>query len=394
MSLHLSYASARRYARPALIVALLSACSSEHDTPAKGEDPVPVRVIAATQENLPVQLKALGTVTPLNSVTVRSRVDGELVRVLFEEGQVVKQGQLLAEIDPRPYQVALAQADGTLRENEVQLQNAEIEEQRLQDLLKQNFVSKQSLTNQQAQTRQLRARLITLQAAVDSAKLQLAYTRIQAPISGRLGLRKVDRGNLIRSGDTEGLVSITQTQPISVVFTVPETEVADLLDARRQNGSLKVEAWDRSERRPLANGTLASLDNQIDTATGTLKLKAAFTNDDGRLFPNQFVNVRLHVREIDQAVVIPNASVQYGAQGNYVFVVGDDGKVTIRPVVLGASNDDRLVITRGLMRGERVVLEGLDRLREGREVQIIADTPPAAAHASPIEAGASAKAAP
>ena len=289
-----------------------------------------------------------------------------------------------------PYQVALAQAEGTLRENQLQLENAEIEEQRLHDLLKQNFVSRQSLTNQQAQTRQLRARLITLQASVDNARLQLAYTRILAPIDGRLGLRKVDRGNLIRSGDSEGLVTITQTQPINVVFTVPETEVADLLDARRQDASLKVEAWDRSERRQLANGVLASLDNQIDTATGTLKLKAAFGNDDGRLFPNQFVNVRLHVRDIDQAVVIPNASVQYGAQGNYVFVVGDDSTVKIRPVSLGASADERLVITRGLEHGERVVLEGLDRLREGRAVQVIADAAPAAA----TETGAAAKAAP
>ncbi len=351
------------------VALVLGACAKE-ERPNFRNQPVPVRLTEARLENLPIQLKSLGTVTPLNTVAVRSRIDGELVRVLFDEGQMVKQGQLLAEIDPRPYEVALAQAMGVQQENRVQLQNAEVELQRLKDLLAKNYVSKQALNNQEALVRQYRARLETSDASVASARLQLDYTRIVAPIEGRLGLRKVDRGNLIRGGDPEGLVTITQIQPISVVFTIPETEVTGVLDAHRAAPTLGVEAWDRSEQQRLAQGKLASLDNQIDTSTGTLRLKATFANDDGRLFPNQFVNVRLAVRTIAQAVVLPDASIQYGAQGNYVYVV-KDAKVSIRPVKTGAAEGDRLVILEGLTAGEQVVLEGFERLREGATVRIL-----------------------
>lgn len=358
----------------AIAVLLLAACSGGDDKRGggggRGGQPVPVRLTEARLENLPVQLKSLGTVTPLNNVAVRSRIDGELVRVSFEEGQMVKQGQLLAEIDPRPYEVGLAQATGAQTESRVQLQNAEIELKRLNDLLDKNYVSKQQLNNQEALVRQYRARLETADAAVASAKLQLDYTRIVAPIDGRLGLRKVDRGNLIRSGDPEGLVTITQVQPINVVFTVPETEVSGLLDAHRAQPQLGVEAWDRSEQQRLAQGKLSSLDNQIDTSTGTLRLKATFPNTDGKLFPNQFVNVRLAVRTIEQAIVIPDAAIQYGSQGNYVYVV-KDAKVSIRPVKPGAADNDRLVILEGLAAGEQVVLEGFERLREGATVRVI-----------------------
>jgi membrane fusion protein, multidrug efflux system len=359
----------------ALIVVLaLSACSGGDEKrgggPGRGGQPVPVRLTEARLESLPVQLKSLGTVMPLNNVAVRSRVDGELVGVSFEEGQMVKQGQLLAQIDPRPYEVSLAQATGAQTESRVQLQNAEMELKRLKDLLDKNYVSKQQLNNQEALVRQYRARLETADAAVASAQLQLDYTRIVAPIDGRLGLRKVDRGNLVRSSDPEGLVTIAQVQPINVVFTVPETEVSGLLDAYRAQPSLGVEAWDRSEQQRLAQGKLASLDNQIDTSTGTLRLKAAFANTDGKLFPNQFVNVRLAVRTIDQAIVIPDAAIQYGAQGNYVYVV-KDAKVSIRPVKPGAADNDRLVILEGLAAGEQVVLEGFERLREGATVRVI-----------------------
>lgn len=372
-------ASQSRIAQAAslILLSLLGACSSE-TAGERPQQPVPVRVAVAAAETLPVRLKALGTVTPANAVTVRSRVDGELVRVLFEEGQSVEEGQLLAEIDPRPYRVALAQAEGTLLESRVQLQNAEGDLVRFRDLLAKNFVSQQQISTQEALVRQHQAKLKSLEAAVDSARLQLAYTRITAPLSGRLGLRKVDRGNLVRSGDADGLVTITQTQPITVLFTVPETEVGNLLAAYRGDTALAVEAWDRSERQRLALGQLASIDNQIDATTGTLRLKAAFANEDGQLFPNQFVNVRLHVQDLDDAVVIPGASVQFGAQGNYVFVIGDGDKVSIRPVTLGAADGERLSITAGLKAGERVVLEGLDRLREGSSVQIIADAPAAA----------------
>jgi multidrug efflux system membrane fusion protein len=302
---------------------------------------------------------------------------------------MVKEGQLLAEIDPRPYQVALQQALGAQQENRVQLQNAEMELARFKDLLAKNYVSQQQLNNQEALVRQYRARLETFDAAVASAKLQLEYTRIVAPIEGRLGLRKIDRGNLIRSSDPEGLVTITQVRPIGVVFTVPETAVGEVVDAYRSKKALAVEAWDRSEQQLLASGILASLDNQIDTTTGTLRLKAAFTNDDGRLFPNQFVNVRLQVRTIEQAVVVPSASVQYGARGNYVYVVKDE-KVAIRLVKLGATDNDRLVINEGLQAGEQIVLEGFERLREGAKVRIIADEPaPAAASATAAPAATS-----
>ncbi len=355
-------------------------CAKEAPS-ARRSNTVPVKLTEARLENLPLRLKALGTVTPLNTVAVRSRIDGELVRVLFEEGQTVKQGQLLAEIDPRPHEVALAQARGAEQENQVQLQNAEMELARFKDLLAKNYVSQQQLNNQEALVRQLRARLETSSAAVASAKLQLDYTRIVAPIDGRLGLRKVDPGNLIRSSDPEGLVTITQVQPIGVVFTVPETEVGEVLDAHRSKQAPVVEAWDRREQELLASGQLASLDNQIDTTTGTLRLRAAFANQNNELFPNQFVNVRLHVRTITDAVVIPSAAVQFGSRGNYVYVVKEE-KASLRVVKLGPADNDRLVIEEGLEAGEQIVLEGFERLREGATVRIIADEQPAEAPAT------------
>jgi multidrug efflux system membrane fusion protein len=360
-----------------IFVATVSACSDNSQQRAP-QLPIPVRVAKATVEDFPVRLKSLGTVTPLNSVVVRSRIDGELVSVLFDEGQTVRQGQLLAQIDPRPREADLAEAVGRQQEAKVQLQNAEEELSRQNDLLAKNYVSKQVVTNQEALVRQYRARLESADAAVASAKLQLDFTRITAPIGGRVGLRRVDRGNLIRGGDADGLVTITQVQPISVVFTIPETEVTAVLDAYRDDKNLAVEAWDRDEQQQLALGALAGLDNQIDTATGTLRLKASFANADGRLFPNQFVNVRLHVRTIENAIVIPGAAVQYGANATYVFAVVD-GKAQMREVKLGRADNDKLVVTSGLQGGELIVLEGLERLRDGRNVEIVDPNAPAAA---------------
>ncbi len=344
---------------------------------AEGNQPVPVRVVTAVQEPFALYLKALGTVTPLKTVTVRSRVDGELVRVAFREGQVVKQGDLLAEIDPRPFRVLLAQAQGQQEQNLAELANTEGELARFKDLQSKGYVSAQDLANQEALVRQFQARRRTDEAAVEDARLQLAYTRITAPISGRVGLRNVDAGNLIRSGDAAGLVTITQMRPISVLFTIPETDLPAVRAAMRAQPQLPVEAWGRDETTRLATGILLSMDNQIDTATGTLRLRAEFPNEDESLFPNQFVNIRLRVRN-DAAVVIPNAAVQFGSQGNFVFVVNEENKATVRNVKLGASEGERVAVMDGVRPGDRIVLEGLDRLRDGRDVKII-DEPAVAA---------------
>lgn len=361
------------------LTVLLTACGgSDTAGPGQGrpgmraERVIPVRVVEAVREPLQVRSKALGTVTPLNTVTVRSRVDGELVRIAFAEGQQVAAGQLLAQIDPRPFQVRLDQALGTQKQNQAELENARRQLARFAELQQQAYVSAQDLANQQSLVRQLEGRLQSDQAAVDEARLQLDYTRITAPAAGRVGLRQVDVGNLVRSGDADGLVTITQTSPISVLFTVPENALPPLLDAVRQQPDLAVEAWDREERQLLASGTLTSLDNRIDTATGTLKLRASFDNTDMALFPNQFVNVRLHVSQAD-AVVIPNAAVQFGSKGTYVYVVNADDTASLRDVVLGAADGERVAVLSGVAAGERVVLEGIDNLREGARVQVVAD---------------------
>lgn len=361
----------------ALMAALIWLRPKPDEAPQRGrrnwsEMTMPVRVAEALREPFALQLKALGTVTALNTVTVRSRVDGELIRVLFREGQVVEEGELLAEIDPRPYQVRLAQAEGLQKQHLAELESARIDLQRFLDLQAKGFVSAQQLSNQQALVRQYEARRQSDQATVDDARLQLGYTRISAPIAGRVGLRNVDVGNLVSSGDTEGLVTITQADPISVLFTVTENDLPALLDAVRRDPELPVEAWDRDERRMLARGTLSSLDNRIDTSTGTLRLRATFDNAQRVLFPNQFVNVRLVLRA-DEALVIPNAAVQFGSQGTFVFIVDADNRISLRPLTLGTSSGERIEVLDGLAAGERVVVEGLDRLREGSTVNVVAD---------------------
>ncbi|RRU20734.1 MdtA/MuxA family multidrug efflux RND transporter periplasmic adaptor subunit [Stenotrophomonas sp. 278] len=332
----------------------------------------PVRVATASQEDLVVRLKALGTVTPLNTVSLRSRVDGELLRLTFAEGQHVKAGDLIAEIDPRPFQVQLARALGTQQQNLAELDNARSQLKRFEELQRQSFVSAQDLNDQRSKVRQLEGRRQTDQAAVDEARLQLQYTRITAPVAGRMGLRNVDVGNLVRSGDTEPLATITQTTPISVLFTVPEPDLPAVVTAARANPQLTVEAWDREERQALGNGVLSSLDNRIDTATGTLKLRAQFANADEALFPNQFVNVRLQVSSAD-SVVIPNAAVQFGSKGSYVYVIAPDNTSHLRNVVLGPADGERVAVREGLKAGENVVVEGIDGLRDGAPVLIVTE---------------------
>lgn len=341
---------------------------------------MPVRVVKAERRALAVHLKAIGTAIPLNTVTVRSRVDGLLLKVLFEEGQMVKAGDVLAEVDPEPYRIDLAQAEGRQRQNTAQLQNARADLERFRQLYQRNLVTSQEMETAEALVRQREGTLAADQAAVDEARLQLGYTRIEAPIAGRTGLRRVDAGNLVRANDANGLVVITQTQPIAVMFTVPEVDLAKVLEPMRAGERLTVEAWDRSEQHLLATGVLVTVDNQIDLATGTVRLKAEFPNQDERLFPNQFVNVRLRVRTLADAIIIPAAAVQFGSRGTYVFVVNDKNQSTVREIVLGAVEGSEQAVTSGLVPGDAVVLEGIDRLREGRNVVIVEDgvavTPP------------------
>jgi multidrug efflux system membrane fusion protein len=339
--------------------------------------------VVAELKDLPVHLKAIGTVTALNSVTVRSRVDGLLLRVAFEEGQRVEKGAVLAEIDPSPYKIALQQAEGQLKQNVARLDSARSDLERIQNLYTQNLVTQQQLEVQQALVGEREGAVAADQAVVDEARLQLAYTRVEAPIAGRVGLRRIDAGNLVRENDANGIVVITQTRPITVSFTIPEVDLQSVLDPFRAGETLVVEAWNRSESAVLATGVLKTVDNQIDIATGTLRLKAEFTNEDERLFPNQFVNVRMRVRTLKDTVVIPSAAVQFGSRGTYVYIVDADKKAALRDVVLGPTTGTEQAITKGLKAGDAVVLEGLDRLREGRGVVIANDSAPVPVTATP-----------
>jgi multidrug efflux system membrane fusion protein len=372
-----------RRARPLLVVAGLALVAglawwlwphaeADGGKEAGGGKAVPVRIARASAEPLVLRMKAVGTVTPLYSVVVRSRVDGELMRLHFQEGQQVKAGDLLAQIDPRPYEVKLAHAQGTQQQNLAELENAERQLQRYRELQRQNYVSAQELSDQQSKVRQLQGRRLSDQASVDEARLQLQYTRIVAPVSGRVGLRRLDVGNLVHASDAEGLVTLAQTAPISVLFTVPEPELPALLDAVRSQPALAVQAWDREERAALGSGELSSVDNVIDTATGTLKLRAQFANADDALFPNQFVNIRLQLGAQD-AVVIPDAAVQFGSKGNYVHVIDKDDKAQRRDVVLGPADGTRVSVRSGLKAGEKVVVEGIDGLEDGSAVRIISE---------------------
>jgi len=332
-------------------------------------------VVQAETRSIAVVLKALGTVTPVNTVIVRSRLDGELVRVNFTEGQTVKAGQVLAEIDPRSYQVALAQAEGQRVENQARLANAHEDLEKYRSLFERQLIPRQQLTTQESLVKQIEGSVQSNDAQVGSARLQLSFTKVVAPISGRLGLRQVDAGNLVRSGDANGIVVITQMQPISVLFTVPEIELPRVLDALRSKESPVVEAWDRAETTLLTTGTLETVDNQIDTTTGTIKLRANFRNTDEKLFPNQFVNINLKLSTVQDATIVPAATIQRAPFGTFVFVIKPDGKATIRKVTLGVSEGERVAITEGVKPGERIVLEGVDGLEEGVAVEIVGTGP-------------------
>jgi multidrug efflux system membrane fusion protein len=331
-----------------------------------------VSVAKVQRSDLDVHYHALGTVTAFSTVNVKPRVNGELVKVLFTEGQEVKAGDLLAVVDPRPYKAALAQAEGTLQQNQAQLKNAQIDLDRYKGLYAEDSIAKQTLDTQAALLNQYQGTLKTNQGQVDDAKLNLAFTEVRAPISGRLGLRQVDVGNLVTSSDTTPLVVITQVKPIAVVFSLPQQQLGTVAAQLGNSKASPVEALDRNKDVTLATGELVTLDNQIDTTTGTVKLKAKFENADRSLFPNQFVNVRLLAETLHDVLLIPANAVQRGNDGTYVYVLGEGDKVAQRAVTLGTSEGEKVVVEKGLNADEQVVVEGTDRLRDGMAVRIAA----------------------
>lgn len=335
--------------------------------------PVPVRTVPVQRQDLQVEIKAIGTVIPTHIVNVQSQVSGVLQQIYFKEGQTVKKGQLLAQIDPAPFQVALAQAEGTRQQNLAQLQNAETELKRYQLLFKQDSIAKQQVEQQLALVNQLKGQIQANKAQVDAAKLQLSYTKIYAPIDGRVGFRQKDAGNLIQANESAGLVSITQVHPIFVQFAVAENYLANLRQALKNGDKVLVTAWDKTEQKQLALGHVQAIDNQIDISTGTLKIKAIFDNYDDALFPNQFVNVRLNTQTIQNAISIPSDAVQHGAKGSYVYIINPQNKAEIRMLKLGMTSNGQIEVLDGLKGSEKVVLEGIDRLSEGKEVQIVVE---------------------
>ncbi|KVZ32002.1 RND transporter MFP subunit [Burkholderia multivorans] len=352
--------------------------------------PQPVQVAAATRGEMPVVLSALGTVTPLANVTVKTQLSGYLQSVAFKEGQIVKKGDLLAQIDPRPYQVALENAEGTLARDQALLATARLDLKRYRTLLSQDSIASQTVDTQASLVKQYEGTVKTDQAAVDSAKLNLTYARITAPVSGRVGLRQVDPGNYVTPGDTNGIVVITQLQPMSVIFTTSEDNLPQILKQVNAGQKLSVTAYNRNNTIPLETGSLETLDNQIDTSTGTVKLRATFDNKEGLLFPNQFVNTRLLVDVIRDATIVPTSAVLTGSIGQFVYIVKPDNTVTVRKVKVGPVDGERTSIVDGVAVGERVVTDGSDRLREGAKISIPADQPKGASGAHGASAASAA----
>lgn len=333
-----------------------------------GQQAVPVSIAAVTQQDMPVYLDGLGTVQAFNTVTIKTRIDGEVTQVAFREGQDVKKGELLIVIDPRPYQVALEQAQATMYRDQSQLTIAKRNVERYSELFKEGVVSQQDLDTQQSAEGNLEGMVRADQATIDNAKLNLAYTHITAPFDGRVGLRLVDPGNMVHASDTTGMLVLTQMHPIAVIFTIPEDNLPPVLK-RLQKGAMAVDVFSRDNRNHLSTGSLLTVNNQIDQATGTVRLKAVFDNNDSMLWPNQFVNARLLLDVKKGATVVPAAAVQRGAEGTYAFVVKADNTVEARQVKVGVTEGNLIAVNQGLNPGEKVVTDGQDKLQAGSHVR-------------------------
>ena len=344
--------------------------------------PMAVATASATTGDIDIRLPALGTVTPLATVTVKTQISGQLQQIGFKEGQLVKRGDFLAQIDPRPYQAALEQAQGNLHRDQAMLANARVDLQRYIDLGAKGSVAEQQVATQKATVQQLEGTVSTDDGQVANAQLNLQYTHIVSPVAGRVGLRQVDQGNYVTPGDANGIVVVTQLQPVSVIFPMPEDKLPAVQKRLHDGAVLAVEAYDKGNTTKLADGTLQSVDNVIDPATGTIKMRAQFGNEDGALFANQFVNIRVLQDVLKDQVIIPIAAVQHGAPGGvnstFVYLVAQDSTVSVRPVTLGAADGERVAVTSGLQAGNIVVTEGGDRLRDGATVTLPRNTPGAA----------------
>ncbi|WP_407158812.1 MdtA/MuxA family multidrug efflux RND transporter periplasmic adaptor subunit [Bradyrhizobium sp. STM 3557] len=391
----------RRRGRPLLTILILVLLAAgavwwlrrekapQQDTARAGRNAAPMSVVDETigKGDIGISLNALGTVSSLATVTIRSQISGYLMKIVFKEGDEVKKGDLLAEIDSRPYEAALAQAKGQLARDEATLKGAQVDLQRYQGLAAQNAVPHQTLDTQIALVAQDQGTVEADRAAVKSAEVNLNYTKILAPIDGRVGLRQVDQGNYVTPGDTNGLVVITQLAPISVLFTVPEDNLQAIARRLASGAVLPVTALDRGGANKLAEGSLQTFDSQIDATTGTIKLRAQFPNDQRTLYPNQFVNIRLLLDTHKDVTTMSTSGVQRGVPGTFVYLVKDDSTVTVRPIKLGVTDGDRVEVLSGLSPGDRVVIDGADKLREGAKVVVRPPTDAAAPASAPPASG-------